>query len=177
MDRGGERRDRQRVPLPVGDVGPGGAERVVRAERVDLQRPLEDLRVPAEQRELRRDAGVRDDDVQAAETRDEPGDGVVDLRPVTHVADLPRSIAAARGDLLEQLGLEARDGDLRAARVQAARERGADAARAAGDQDAGHVRPLRQGMVRRPTLPSVTTSVHWSEGVAGSPQGGLEAGP
>ena len=138
VDGGGERGDRQRVAAAVGDVRARRAQRVVGAEHVDRERALEDLRVAADERELRGDAGVGDDDVETAERgrrrRRRP------RRPASRSATsqlAPGRVAAARRRPPPALGLEARASATRAPRSCRRRgERGADAARGAGDQHA-----------------------------------------
>ena len=59
--------------------GRGGAERVVRPEEVDVDRPLKDLGIAAVDRQLGGDAGVGDHDVEPAEMVDGSADGRLDL--------------------------------------------------------------------------------------------------
>jgi hypothetical protein len=120
----------------VADVRAGGAQGVVDAEQVDGDRALEHGGIAVDERQLGRDAGVRDDDVEAAERAGDRGDRCIDLDAVGHVAAAPWRAAAAGGDFGEPVLLEADQRDARTAGVQALGERGADPARRAGDEDA-----------------------------------------
>jgi len=91
-------------------------------------------RVAAEDRELRGDAGVGDHDVKAAEALHGLGDRRLDPLAVAHVAlhhgESPHSAARLRAGRARS-----EEGEPRSALVQAARDRGTDAARGAGYQD------------------------------------------
>jgi hypothetical protein len=136
MDRRGERGHDERVATGMGDVGPGGADRVVGAEDVHRQGALEDLRVTSYDRQLRGDPGVGHDDVQAAEPLGGARHRPLHLLTIGHVAGPPGRAAAGDRDLLEPAGLEPRERDPGAARVQAPRGLGADAAGGARDEHA-----------------------------------------
>ena len=95
-----------------------------------------DLGVAPDQRQLRRDPGVGDHDVEPAELADRRLDGVVDLLAVADVALVPGRAAAVRRHALELLGLEPEQSDARAALVQPPCGPGPDPARRPGDQHA-----------------------------------------
>ena len=115
---------------------PGRAQRVVDAEQVDRDRALEDRRIAPNQRQLRGDAGVGDHHVQAPQPLDGPLHRPLDLGAVGDVALEPRRLAALRGNLRQQLGLQPRQRHPRPAGVQPPRRPGPDPARRAGDQHA-----------------------------------------
>ena len=83
-------------------------------------------------------------DVDRAEALDRPAHRALQRLEVRDVGlERAGAVAERRGELLEQLGLEADERDVRARRVQPRRDRGADAARGAGDED----RPARDVVV------------------------------
>ena len=130
--------------------GPGGAQGVVDATDVHGHGPVEDPRIAADERQLRRDTRVGDDDVEAAQRGDGSGDDLVDLGAVGDVAGPVRRVDLGR-DLRQQLGLEAGQRDVRAPFVEAPSEGRADAARGSGDQDtttAQHPRTLLERNTR-----------------------------
>ena len=113
--------------------GPAARKRVVGADHVDVEGPLEDGRVAADERQLRRDAGVRHHDVQATEHVDSSLDRVFDLVAVSDVARPPRSVDRV-GDLGQQVLLDPGHRDLGSSAVEAASECGPDASGGTGDE-------------------------------------------
>ena len=97
-----------------------------------------------EERPVRADAGVRDDDVEPAEALDRRLDRGVDLLRVAHVAGEP--VAALEAEVVAAPGGEA---DRRARVVEHPRDRGADPAARAGDERCSafeaHFTPLIAG--------------------------------
>ena len=120
-------------PSAVADVGPGGAQRVVGADHVDVEGPLEDGRIAADEGQLRRDAGVGDHDVEASEHVDRSLDGAFDLVAVGDVARPPRPVDRV-GDLGQQVVLDPGHGHPGSAAVEAASECGPDASGGTGDE-------------------------------------------
>lgn len=104
-------------------------------EASSIRKP-EDLGIAADDRQLGGDAGVGDHDVEAAQVPDRGLDGAVDLLAVAHVADHGQGVTALGGHARERLGLEAGQGDARAAAVQAPGGGSADPAGGTRDQDA-----------------------------------------
>ncbi len=115
--------------------GPAARQRVVGADDVYGDRAIEDRRVAPNQRQLRRDASVCDDYVEAAQPVDCPRHHIVHLGTVGDVTEPVRPVHRRR-HFSQQFRFQTRDGDPRAAGVESLRERRADAARRAGNEDA-----------------------------------------
>src|SRR5205807_6264976 len=114
---GGEGGDQQCVAVGVADVRAGGAHGVVGAEDIDLEGLGQDGRVAAEERELPGDTRVGHDDVQAAQLAGEGGDRPLGLVVVGDVALDPWRAAAFVCYPGKGFGLQAGQGDRRAALV------------------------------------------------------------
>ena len=111
MDRRGERRDGERVAAFMGDVRSGSAECVVDADQVDVDRPLEHLRVASDQWQLRRHPGVGNNDVEAAKVLGRSLDGGFDLVAIAHVAHHRERIAASCRGPRQIIGLDPSEHD------------------------------------------------------------------
>ena len=113
------------------DLRQAGADGAPDAQQVDLDDPLEEVRVHGQRgRHVRRDARVGHDHVEAAEARDRRLDGAGDGLAVGNVGGEPeRALGVER-----VRRLEVHERDRGAARVERPRGRGADPARRAGDQ-------------------------------------------
>jgi len=107
---------------------------VVGTQDVHLQRPFHDRGVAADQRQLRGDACVRDHDIQATQAANHRLDRLLDLGAHSDVALRPWRVPAARGDVAQQLALQADERDAGTAGVQPLGEGSTDAPRGAGDE-------------------------------------------
>jgi hypothetical protein len=127
-----QRRDVQEVAAGAHDLREHGAIRAPDAEQVDLDRALELLARHRRHASHELQPGVRDRDVDRAETRDGGLDGAIDRVEIGHVGLEPRG---PRPELLgkrrEPLGLQPDERHVGTGGVQALRRRGADAARGA----------------------------------------------
>ena len=150
VDGGRQRGDRERVARRDGRCAGRRAQRVVDAEQVHLERPLEHLRIAAERsgaarrrrrwrspRRARRGARPRPG------RRPRPGS-----RSRTSQMTASASPHSAR-DLRELVGLDPGERDAGAAFVQPPRDRRADPARGAGDQHPPARTTLRDGVAAR----------------------------
>ena len=148
-------------PAALDDLRQRRAHRAPDAEQVDLEDPLPFLgRDPARGRHRRLgDAGVGDDDVEAAEALDRLGDGRHDRPVVGDVGGDPdRPLADPLGRLARLLGVEVDDRDRGAAQVHLARRLEADPARGAGDQRHLSVQVVGGHAARSLSPPRITRS-------------------
>jgi hypothetical protein len=112
-------------------VGERGAGRPPDAEQVDVDRVLERRGIDQPQRPAGRDPGIGDRDVDAAEAPRE----VVDRGgQLLRVADVGHRGLRAGNDAVEPVGVEVDQPEAHAPGRELARELGADAGRAAGDE-------------------------------------------
>ena len=120
------RGDHQGVTVFVTDVRTGCAQGVVRAHEIDFDGAAHVRRVAAEDRRVRLDTGIGDDDVDASQLLSDVVDAARYLLEVGDVAQLPRRAAAGSGDLLEKFRLEAEQSHGRTTVVQASGQRRTD---------------------------------------------------
>ena len=137
MDDRRQRRDVDDVAAARLEVRQARVHRAEHALEVHVDDPLPVLGGRRAHERARGDAGVGDDDVDAAQALDGRADRVVERLAVGHVDLEPHGVRPALGgDLLQRIGLKAEEGDLGALPGELTGGLGADAPRRAGDQDA-----------------------------------------
>jgi hypothetical protein len=140
----------------MADVRSGGAERVIRPEKIYLDRALKNRRITPDEGQLCGDTGIRDHDVEATESAHGLLDGLVDVVAVCHVTARPVRITGS-GDVFEKIFLQASEGDPSAFGVQSFGQRSADATRCASDEHSAAGQRGRRCWAHRGNLPDPRT--------------------